>query len=192
MIIGLVGIASAITFNLLKSILSSKLSVNTSLEITQIFTHGRHKAMAEGKTITFIIDRGNQKMGLKYYNPSFERAEDEELDRLAQTKAQDSYRLRELIEKINEQDDSKDKDKKEEKEKWIVENANLPNNIQGIYSLSGLKITNRVLYIHFYPNGTSDGIIIEFENKKNKYLYLSRYNIPAKYTKQLHFSNSQK
>ena len=173
-------------YQMLQSIWAEKFSANQPLQIKQLLNFGRLKALDIGTTLTLVIDFTNRKMGIRYYQVDLEFEQDEALESIARKASQNSYRLQKLLEQKSQRED-KLKEKKN-KEEWIAGPDNLPTNLLRAYSVGGNLLSNKKLYIHFYPNGTSDSVILEFDDEKEKYLYLPRYNIPFVYLQKLDYN----
>ncbi len=195
-VVVLSGAIMGLGYQLLQSFVSSSFSENTALQIKQLFRFGRAKAIETGSILSLSIDLKEREMGLRYYDPKLEYEQDATIESLAHEKAQDSYRFKRILEKKEELKDSKEADAEIDGEdivpdEWILGPSSLPSDLKTLYSVSGIKLSNSKTYIHFYPNGTSDSLIIEFDNDLNKYLYLPRYNLPSVYLKNIDFEEEK-
>ena len=52
--------------------------------------------------------------------------------------------------------------------------SNLPPDIEEFYSASGIKLTSPLIFLHFYPDGTSDSIIIKYKDRPKPYHFIPR------------------
>jgi hypothetical protein len=61
----------------------------------------------------------------------------------------------------------------------------IPTVLTKILSSSGLELTGPILYIHFYPTGNSDSVILQFGETNPNYVYIPRYNLQPVHLSQL-------
>ena len=184
----LVGTGMTTLYQLLKAVWAENLSGNTGLQIQQFFRFGRQKALQDGKIVTMVLDLENREMGLRLYNPLLEDVQDRALDSLARKAASDSFRIRQFLEKLEEREKELAKESeptRKQEEKWILQPTALPSDLTKIYSVGGSELTAPKIFVHFYPNSTSDSLIFKFDRGENPYLYLPRYNVPAVYLASL-------
>ena len=133
-----------------------------------------------------------EKWGCGFYEPALEDGQDSAIYSLAVQSSETSYRIQKILEKI-ETPDQEETNEKADQDEWLLEPTSLPANLSHIYSVSGLELIGPKIYVHFYPNGTSDSIIFEFDREEQKYLYLPRHSMPSVYlddlkiTKELQF-----
>ena len=172
-------------YHLLQSVWDEQLSGNTSLQIRQFFKFGREKSLSEGDIMSMVIDLEKRNMGLRMYNPNLEDAQDQALYSLAQQSSEASYRASLSLERVKEKKEELIEQGKVPKDEWILKPTSLPASLKEIYSVGGILLTGPVIYVHFYPNSTSDSLIFKFDRDKKKYLYLPRYNIPSVYLEDM-------
>ena len=186
-VIALLGAMMTLAYQMLQSVWAEKFSSNKPLQIKQLLNFGRLKSLDTGSTLTLVLNFEERKMGIHYYKPELEAEQDEAIESLSKTNSQLSYRIQKLLQQKQDRSNLL-KEKKIEIE-WLVEPTNLPTTLLKVYSVGGSEIKNKKVYIHFYPNGTSDSVILEFnEAVAQKYLYLPRYNIPFVYIQSLDYN----
>lgn len=161
-VLAVIGTLMMILYKVIDAILSRKLSQNASLSLDGLFRSGRELAIRDGQTLTLEINTEQQTIGLRNFIP--------ELDRNIQDPEQDleiEEQQEELREKIN----------------WFTGPGQLPSEITAFFSTGGLEISGPLIYIQFYPNGTSDGMVLELAS--GGYLFLPRQNVPARKLRNL-------
>ncbi len=182
----IVGSLMALTYQLLQSVWSSEFSSTTSAEVRQLFPFAKSKALDTGKIISLEIDFTERTMGLMYYLPTHETAQEDTLQELLQDNIDSSYRLKKFAKSREEQEENQDDSINSNQPEWLVEPTSLPSNLIALYSGSGFLLSSKKVYIHFYPNGTSDSIILEFDQaQENRFLYIPRSNLAPQYLDSL-------
>ncbi len=183
----LIGAGMTTMYQLLQAVWAESFSGGTSLQIKQFFKFGRERALQEGSIITMVIDFEKKTTGLRLYNPSLEDFQDTAVNSLLQKKASQSSRISQFLDNIKKREEEFNEEKQlsEEKEDWILNPTPLPTDLEKIYSIGGVELTGPKIFVHFYPNSTSDSLIFKFKQNKRQYLYLPRYNIPAVYLDNL-------
>ena len=158
-------------YQMLGTFMSEKLSTTGNISLESLFKSGRERALATGQILSLHIDLENEKMGLMDFDPRFESGSDPALTAL--TEIQRRKRAG-----VKEENQAKDDEKEP---KWHFSMRSFPIGIQKLYSPSGLELQGPVVYVHFYPDGTSDSLIFELSREDNRFLYLPRYNVSARY-----------
>lgn len=156
-----------LAYNLLTSFMSARLSGNQDLAFEGYFQDARRQAIIKSKTLTLEINLDKKTFGLREYDPKLELNPDASLQTLAEMKR---YRF----------DRERDRENAEEplpKPKWITTEQKIPTVLTKILSSSGLELTGPIIYIHFYPTGNSDSIILQFGDTNPNYVYIPRYNL---------------
>ena len=183
-VLTLVGSLLGLLYQILQTVWAENFSANTSLQIKQFFQFGRDKALASGRIMSMHIDLEKREMGMKVYDPLYEDDQDKAIYSLAEQNSEISYAAEEILRRvedikleIKEEKETEDRDEEE----WLLEPTSLPSGLKRIYSMGGLELVGPKIYVHFYPNGTSDSLLFEFDREEKKYLYLPRYSIPAVY-----------
>ena len=183
-VLTLVGSLLALLYQVLQAVWAENFSANTSLQIKQFFQFGRDKALANGRIMSMHIDLEKREMGMKVYDPLFEDEQDSAIYSLAEQNSEISYAAEEILRRVEDiklQISEEEETEEEDQEEWFLEPTPLPSGLKRIYSMGGLELIGPKIYVHFYPNGTSDSLLFEFDREKQKYLYLPRYSIPAIY-----------
>ena len=156
-----------LAYNMLTSFMQARLSGSQDIAFEGYFQDARRQALILAKTLTLEINFDKKTFGLREYDPRLELNPDASLQQLAEMKR---YR----------QDREWDRDKvKEEapKPKWINPERKIPTILTKILSSSGLELTGPIIYIHFYPTGNSDSVILQFGDTNPNYVYIPRYNL---------------
>ena len=181
-VLTLVGALLALLYQVLQTVWAENFSANTSLQIKQFFQFGRDKSLASGRIISMHIDLEKREMGIRVYDPLFEDEQDSAIYSLAEQNSEISYAAEEILRKVEDVKlQISDETEGEKQEEWFLEPTPLPSGLKRIYSMGGVELVGPKIYVHFYPNGTSDSLLFEFDREKKKYLYLPRYSIPAVY-----------
>ncbi len=181
----LIGAGMTTLYQLLKAVWAKNLAGGTPLQVDQFFRFGRERALQEGRIVTMEIDLEKRQTGLRLYNPLLEDAQDRGIDSLAQQSASNSFRRSRIIENTEEREEELAEEKEAPKEEWILRPTSLPSDLKKIYSTGGIELVGPKIFIHFYPNSTSDSLIFQFDRKERAYLFLSRYNIPITFLDNL-------
>jgi len=175
-VIAILGTLFFVVYQLLTGIWTEDMSGGSSLKLEGLFKRGREKAFSEGKHLILELNLEKKKMGLR------EKSETEH--KMGQIFAEENP---ELIEEEIPEEDLSEEEREEKKAKWVVEPVNMPDDIVDIYSVSGLKLEAPVLFIHFYPNGTTDSVIFHLSSTEKPYLFIPRYNTSPVYLGSLDF-----
>lgn len=156
-----------LAYNLLTSFMQARLSGNQDIAFEGYFQDARRQALIRAKTLTLEINLDKKTFGLREYDPRLELNPDAALQMLADLKR---YRT----------DREWDKQKATEeapKPKWINSEQKIPTVLTKILSSSGLELTGPIIYVHFYPTGNSDSVILQFGDTAPNYVYIPRYNL---------------
>ena len=147
-----------IVYRVIDTVLSRKLSQNASLSLDGLFRSARERAISGGNTLTLELNLEQKTIGLRKYQ--------EVIDRMAS--------------KTTEEEQEYDPEYEEIRENivWITGPGQLPGDIEKFYSTGGIEMTGPIINIQFYPNGTSDGLVIKLNT--GGYLFLPRQNVPAR------------
>ena len=183
-VLTLVGAMMALLFQVLQTVWADTFSTNSSLQIKQFFQFGRDKSLASGKIVSMHIDLEKREMGMRFYDPVLEDSQDSAIYSLAEQISKVSYRVQRMLERIKESREEK-LDKRDDQGEWLLESTMLPSDLSHIFSVGGLELIGPKIYVHFYPNGTSDSLLFEFNREERKYLYLPRYSLPSVYLDDL-------
>lgn len=162
-------------YNLLTGFMQAQLSGNQDIAFEGYFQDARRQALIQAKTLTLEINLDKKTFGLREYDPKLELNPDSSLQQLAELKR---YRLDRAI------DEERDKEEKP-KPKWVNAEKKIPTVLTKILSSSGLELTGPILYIHFYPTGNSDAVILQFGETNPNYVYIPRYNLQPVHLNQL-------
>ena len=156
-----------LAYNLLNSLLQSRLSGNQDIAFEGYFQDARRQALILAKTLTLEINLDKKTFGLREYDPRLELNPDAALQQLAEVKR---YRY--------ERERDREKEKEEApKAKWINSEKKIPTVLKKILSSSGLELAGPIIWIHFYPTGNSDSVILQFGDTTPDYVYIPRYNL---------------
>ena len=156
-----------LAYNMLTSFMQARLSGSQDIAFEGYFQDARRQALILAKTLTLEINFDKKTFGLREYDPRLELNPDASLQQLAEMKR---YRT----------DREWDRDKAKEeapKAKWINPERKIPTVLTKILSSSGLELTGPIIYIHFYPTGNSDSVILQFGDTSPNYVYIPRYNL---------------
>lgn len=156
-----------LAYNLLTSFMQARLSGNQDIAFEGYFQDARRQALILAKTLTLEINLDKKTFGLREYDSRLELNPDAALQQLADLKR---YRY--------ERERDKEKDKEEApKAKWINSEQKLPTVLKKILSSSGLELAGPIIWVHFYPTGNSDSVILQFGDTTPNYVYIPRYNL---------------
>jgi len=136
--------------NLLNSLWQKQRTGVTSLEMIQLINLAREKSLAKGAIYSLMINKEKKNMELALFNPEDER----------------------LASGIGDMKTSENPDKKKKSE--VLFRSNIPPDIEDFYSTSGIKLSAPVLFLHFYPDGTSDSFIIKYNNRDKPWHFIPR------------------
>jgi len=160
-VITIISAALTMGYQLLQSIWSSQLAGTSSRDINSIVQFAQKKSLSNGKTLILEFNLDKRFLGLK------------ELDTTSSEEFLDAME----VGINNAPDDDADEEKEENKTEWISERVDIPVTLLNIYNVSGQQLKGPIVNISFYPDGTSDPFIIEYERESNPYEYIPRYPI---------------
>lgn len=164
-----------LAYNLLTSFMQARLSGSQDIALEGYFQDARRQALIGAKTLTLEINLEKKTFGLREYDPKLELNPDAALQQLAEMKR---YRY--------ERERDKEKEKEEApKAKWINSEQKLPTVLTKILSSSGLELAGPIIWVHFYPTGNSDSIILQFGETNPNYVYIPRYNLSPVHLNQI-------
>lgn len=166
----ILGTMALLVFDLLYGLLREVGEAPSELTFESLISQAREKALIEGKILTLHIDFEEREFGLRFYDPRLESSVDPSL---AQLTKKGNY-----LQQSNEE-------KEPQKVTYLVEKKKLPPNLIKIHSITGLTLAGPDIYLHFYPDGTSDSFILEFDREENRYLYVPRMNTSPRYLQDL-------
>jgi len=158
-----------LAYNLMTSFMQQRLSGNQDMAFEGYFLDARRQALILQKTLTIEINLDKKTFGLREFDSRLELNADASLQQLAEIKRYRTAR-----------DDERDKEKEENekpKPKWINKPQNIPTALKRILSSSGLELTGPLIFVHFYPTGNSDSVILHFTAGASNYVYIPRYNL---------------
>jgi prepilin-type N-terminal cleavage/methylation domain-containing protein len=164
-------------YNLLTGFMQAQLSGNQDIAFEGYFQDARRQALILAKTLTLEINLDKKTFGLREYDPRLELNPDAALQQLAEIKR---YRNELSIDKERSIDEEE-----KPKPKWINPERKIPTVLTRILSSSGLELTGPIIYIHFYPTGNSDAVILQFGETNPNYVYIPRYNLQPVHLNQL-------
>lgn len=164
-------------YNLLTGFMQAQLSGNQDIAFEGYFQDARRKALILAKTLTLEINLDKKTFGLREYDSRLELSPDAALQQLAEIKR---YRNELSIDKERSIDEAE-----KPKPKWINPERKIPTVLTRILSSSGLELTGPIIYIHFYPTGNSDSVILRFGETNPNYVYIPRYNLQPVHLRQL-------
>ncbi|MFO1480587.1 MAG: prepilin-type N-terminal cleavage/methylation domain-containing protein [Turneriella sp.] len=162
-------------YNLLTGFMQAQLSGNQDIALEGYFQDARRQALIQAKTLTLEINLDKKTFGLREYDPKLELNPDASLQQLAEIKR---YRIDRAV------DTDREKEEKP-KPKWVNPERKIPTVLTKILSSSGLELTGPILYVHFYPTGNSDAVILQFGETNPNYVYIPRYNLQPVHLNQL-------
>lgn len=162
-------------YNLLTGFMQAQLSGNQDIALEGYFQDARRQALIQARTLTLEINLDKKTFGLREYDPKLELNPDASLQQLAEIKR---YRIDRAV------DTDREKEEKP-KPKWVNPERKIPTVLTKILSSSGLELTGPILYIHFYPTGNSDAVILQFGETNPNYVYIPRYNLQPVHLNQL-------
>lgn len=165
-VIAIIGSIMTLGLKLLQSLWQTQANGITSLEFIQLVNLGREKALAEGRLFTLTINEDKKTMELSLFDPEKERIlpEYEMMKKYDDTPADQK----------NSGENAGENSEEKEKSSGVLFRANLPPEIEQFYSTSGIQLTAPLIYLHFYPDGTADSIIIKYRNRKKPFHFIPR------------------
>lgn len=169
-VIAIVGSVMLVLSSLLSDLLNRRMTQNDKIELTGIFHHARKEAMSRGKILTLEMNMESGKFSLRFFNP------DVELEG-SQSELNSDFVLRSYS--------KKEEDLNKSEKVYLVKPQNLPNGMKAIYNIAGEKEAGPLVFIHFYPDGTSDSVLLYFPNKDKPYLFIPSRNFDPIYLKNL-------
>jgi prepilin-type N-terminal cleavage/methylation domain-containing protein len=156
-----------LAYNLLTSFMQARLSGNQDLAFEGYFQDARRQALILAKTLTLEVNLDKKTFGLREFDSRLELNPDAALQQLADVKR---YRF--------ERERDKEKEKEETpKPKWINSEQKLPTVLTKILSSSGLELAGPIIWVHFYPTGNSDSVILQFGDNNPNFVYIPRFNL---------------
>ena len=184
MIVMVIGSAMLLlAYNLLTTFLKDRTSGSQDIAFEGYFLDARRLALIDGKTLTLEINYATKEFGLRLYEPKLEKAGDSALKQLTEIKN---------FQKRNSGIEDTPTGEEAVKPQWIHPPRKIPKVLTKVFSVSGLELTGPLIFIHFYPNGTSDSLILQFGEKGDNFLYIPRYNIPPVYLSEMKFFERQR
>lgn len=164
-----------LAYNLLTSFMQARLSGSQDIAFEGYFQDARRQALILAKTLTLEINLDKKTFGLRYYDPKLELNPDAALQQLAEVKR---YRF--------DREADREKEKEEvPKPRWVVKEQKIPTVLTKILSSSGLELVGPIIYVHFYPTGNSDSVILQFGTTTPNYVYIPRYNLQPVHLSEL-------
>ncbi|MES0489928.1 MAG: type II secretion system protein [Leptospirales bacterium] len=157
MVIVIIASGMTIVGNLLNSIWTEEFQSINQLELAQIVKIAREKALNDGVTYTMEFNFDKRRVGVKPIDPAKEGGDSLELPYYASVK-----------------EDELETDESEDSE-WIIKPTAIPARLKAVLSTAGIPLQGPIVYIHFYPDGTSDPVILEFEGDKKPYFFIPRH-----------------
>lgn len=164
-VLAIIGSVMALGLQVLRSFWKKESTGVTPLEFVQLLNLAREKSISKGGILSLSINLEKKSMELKEYDPASESmapAFPENPARQSQIENQDQG---------NEADQT---GKKPAKKKEPLFRGNLPSEIDEFYAPSGIKLPGPILYLHFYPDGTEDAIIIKYKNREKPFQFIPR------------------
>lgn len=168
-VIAIVGSVMLVLSSLLSDLLNRRLTQNNKVEWTGIFRYARKEAMSKGKLLTLEINMDSREFSLRLYNPVIEAEDSGE-------QSKSDFLLR---------PDYSENENSEKEKVFLVPPEELPNGLKEVYSIAGLLQEGPFIYVHFYPDGTSDPVIFHFPNREKPYLFFPSRNFEGMYLKNL-------
>ena len=156
----------SLLYELMKSIQPAGVS---NLDLRQLLDIGRKKAANNGKIISLHFNLVEKQITMTEYNPETESLKDNIFK-----SASENYD-KNFTERAGTQEPA-DENEKKENENILSQPLDMPGNIDSFLSVTGVEFKEGVINFHFYPNGTSDSMIIKFHNEKNKYMLIPRFD----------------
>lgn len=148
-VIAIVGSIMAMGLKLLNSFWLKQSTGITSLEMMQLLEKAREKSLSTGMTYSLALNMEKKVMEMQVYDPEWESKESG------------------LESVISDEEDDEKKKKPE-----VIFKSNIPADIEELYTVSGIKLESPIVFLHFYPNGTGDAIIIKYKNREKPFYYL--------------------
>lgn len=168
-------------YQLLRTFMSERLTISGNLTLEALFKVSRENAMGNGNILSLRINTEKESMGLMTFNPQIEVGSDPALMLLNELQTQRRGSVEDKDDKNDQQSIRID---------WIIKPQGFPIGIKKFYSPSGMQLVGPEIYVHFYPDGTSDSIIFQLKRAEKAFLFLPRYNVPARYFSNLPIDNT--
>lgn len=166
-----------LAYNVMSSFLQARMSGNQDIAFEGYFQDARRQALIQQKTLTLEINLDKKTFGLRLYDVRLELQADAALRQLAEVKRVRQYKDKDDFDTVPAVDTPKPE--------WINPERKIPTVLTKILSSSGLELTGPFVYIHFYPTGNSDSVILQFGERNPDYVYIPRYNLPPVHLKQI-------
>ncbi|MBV6493757.1 MAG: hypothetical protein LDLANPLL_01780 [Turneriella sp.] len=178
------GALLVLAYNLLSSFMQERLSGSQDIAFEGYFQDARRQALISAKTLTLEINLDKKTFGLREYDPKLELAPDAALKQLAEIKR---YRF----EREKDREELKNPEEKPEP-KWLIKEQKIPTVLKKILSSSGLELAGPLIWVHFYPTGNADPVILQFGETNPNYVYIPRYNVqPVHFSQIYSFTRQQ-
>ncbi len=170
-VIAIVGSVMLVLSSLLSDLLNRRFTESEKTEITGVFSYGKKEAMRTGSILTMEINMEKKEFGIKKFS------RDKEIRNLPDTMNKEFL--------LRPQGNSSRQNEEEQEEAYLLQGKKMPEDLEAILSVSGNKESGPFVYIHFYPDGTSDPVIFHFPAKEKPYLYVPSGNLPPLYMENL-------
>lgn len=146
-VIGIAGALFLLSLQVLQKFMGRSLSGSSEISVEGLLYNAREKALYEGKTLTLVIDINEKTVGLQNFSPEQED--------------------------LAEEDSSEVETEEEESQpEWILKPQKVPLNLISVLNGSGILVSKKTAYIHFYPDGSNDPFFLEIDRENNRFLYL--------------------
>lgn len=157
-VIVIIGSMMTVGYQLLKTFLTEKMG-GGEYSLNGLVKHAREKALSKGQTLTLEFNLEERKISLNVYDPAREGSHESAL-----------YSLKGRIERATFEEENDENI--EFQPEYLLEPRDFPAEIEKIYSISGLVLEGPSVYVHMYPNGTSDSIFLKLKGMNDKLLYI--------------------
>jgi len=158
MVIAIIGAGMAIIGKILSSIWSEQFQSVNQMDMVQIVKIARERALTDGITYTLEINFDKREVGVRPIDPVKEGGDSLELPYYASTEDEDFENL----------DDSTEPE-------WIIKPTAIPTHLKAVLSTAGVPLNGPIVYTHFYPDGSSDPVILHFEGEHKPYFFIPRH-----------------
>jgi len=176
-VIAIVGSVMLVLSSLLSDLLNRRFTESEKTEITGVFSYGKKEAMRTGSILTMEINLEKKEFGIKKFS------REKEVRNLPDTMNKEFL--------LRPQGNSR-QDEEEQEEAYLLKGKKMPEDLEAVLGVSGNKESGPFVYIHFYPDGTSDPVIFYFPAKEKPYLYVPSGNLPPFYMENLRDSIYEK
>lgn len=160
-VITIIGSVLTLVYQMINSLLVSEAEGISSMGLSTITTNAREYALMNGEIVTLEFNQEERTMSLRTHLRQLESHFETELSR----------------DEIKEQ--------YADEIEWLFEDIDFPSDLKSFYSISGIKLTTPYIFMHFYPNGSSDSIILFFEGREKPYYYIPRFDANGIYFTEL-------